>query len=132
MKSVTNTITSATIHMDEKVPNMGFLGCGKIASSIITGFLQVPNDQYHDNTVITVTSRSKETSTMLKNTFPGIVRVVETAQEVVQQSDILFLCVLPEQVPTVLNQITLDPQRHTLISLAVSASQHYYLIRPYH
>lgn len=117
---VTYGTTSTAINMDEKIPSMGFLGCGKIASSIIAGFLHEPNGQLHPDKVITVTSRTKEISTRLTELFPDIVNVVETAQEVVQLSDIVFLCVLPEQVPTVLSQIKLDPQRHTLISLAVS------------
>ncbi len=109
---------ATAINMDEKIPSMGFLGCGKIASSIIAGFLNEPD--VHPDQVITVTSRTKEISTRLTESFPEIVNVVETAQEVVQLSDIVFLCVLPEQVPTVLSQVKLDPQRHTLISLAVS------------
>jgi hypothetical protein len=117
---VTYGATSTSIDMDEAIPSMGFVGCGKIASSIIAGFLHLPNDQLHRDTVITVTSRTKEVSTRLTELFPPKVHVVETAQEVVQRSDIIFLCVLPEQVPTILGQIELDPQRHTLISLAVS------------
>jgi hypothetical protein len=123
---VTYGAISTTIDMDETIPSMGFLGCGKIASSIIAGFLHVPNDKLHRDTVITVTSRTKEVSTRLTELFPKTVHVVETAQEVVQRSDIIFLCVLPEQVPTVLNQIVLDPQRHTLISLAVSYGTCFY------
>jgi pyrroline-5-carboxylate reductase len=123
---VTYGAISITIDMDETIPSMGFLGCGKIASSIIAGFLHVPNDKLHRDTVITVTSRTKEVSTRLTELFPKTVHVVETAQEVVQRSDIIFLCVLPEQVPTVLNQIELDPQRHTLISLAVSYGTCFY------
>ena len=105
---------------DDRI-NIGFLGCGKIATSIVCG---LANSKYGNKIKrISVTARSKARSTSLNKSFPRLVKVIEdddNLQEVVQDSDIIFLCVLPHQVSEVLKRVSFDPQKQVLISLVVS------------
>jgi pyrroline-5-carboxylate reductase len=109
----------------------GFIGCGTIASSIIIG-LATPEHTTHlaNNGIqlssISITRRSVSKSTMLQERFPTIVTIHEMAHEVVLNSDIIFLCVLPTQVDEVLTDLTerglWKCDTHILISL-VSTSK---------
>lgn len=96
---------------------VGFVGCGTIAVAIATGLAtqsKVPIQS------ITVTERSVSKSTQLQQDYPDLVTVSSDNQEVVDASDIVFLCVRPEQASTVLQQVQLNPDRHQLVSLVVS------------
>lgn len=96
---------------------VGFLGCGTIASAIVTGMATqtvVPIDS------IIVTERSQAKSKALATEFPNLVTVVPTTepnQRILDSSDLIFLTVLPQQVSNVLGNLTFDPHRHTLVSL---------------
>ena len=89
----------------------GFIGCGTIASSIVVG-LASPEHATHlaENGLqlssISITRRSVSKSTMLKERFPNIVTIRDMAHEVVAESDLIFLCVLPTQVAEVLADLT--------------------------
>ena len=71
--------------------NLGFIGTGKIASSVITGICksQIKFKQ------ITISSRSKKISTSLKKRFKKIV-VLKDNQEIVNKSNWVFLSVTPK------------------------------------
>ena len=110
----------------------GFIGCGTIASSIVVG-LASPEHATHlaENGLqlssISITRRSVSKSTMLKERFPNIVTIRDMAHEVVADSDLIFLCVLPTQVDEVLADLTERGSwkrydEHVLISL-VSTSK---------
>jgi hypothetical protein len=129
------TATGSSIHKGEtkvlqSMPNdsdaasgarIGILGFGTIASAIATGLLsqnEVPIDH------VTVTKRSEKKSTTLKNDFAERVTVISEEgpsghQQVVDAADIVFLCVLPQQVEEVLKGVKLDAKRHTIVSLVV-------------
>ena len=100
---------------------MGILGFGTIASAIATGLLtqnEIPI-QY-----ISITKRSERKSKSFKSQFPDKVRLITERgppglQQIVEDSDLVLLCVLPQQVDDILKEITLDSTRHTLISLVV-------------
>ncbi len=126
------TMSTPTITPEEKPPHKiraGFLGCGTIASSIATS-LAKPDHQTHlaQNslalTSIHVTRRSESKSNALKERFPDVVTVCETAEEVVRNSDLVFLCVLPQHVEGVLEELkekgVWRKGEHTLVSLVVS------------
>ena len=70
---------------------LGFIGTGKIASSVITGICksQIKFKQ------ITISSRSKKISTSLKKRFKKIV-VLKDNQEIVNKSNWVFLSVTPK------------------------------------
>ena len=108
----------------------GFIGCGTIASAIATSLAE-PNHKSHLAQAgytlqsICVTRRSESKSTELKENFgTDVVTVYESADEVVANSDLIFLCVLPQQVDSVLEDLkekgVWRKDDHTLISLVVS------------
>jgi pyrroline-5-carboxylate reductase len=69
---------------------LGFIGVGKIASSVITG---ICNSEIKYKK-ITISSRNKEISRFLKKRFKKII-ISKTNQEIVDQSDWIFLSVTP-------------------------------------
>jgi ornithine cyclodeaminase/alanine dehydrogenase-like protein (mu-crystallin family) len=114
LPSSSSTTTAAT------TTTVGFLGCGTIASAIATGLL-TQKDPRHVIDKVYVTKRSEAKSSALTNQFQDKVVVTEYMQEIVNCSDLVFLCVLPEQVETVLKDLNFDTKSHqTLISLVVS------------
>ena len=107
----------------------GFIGCGTIASAIATSVAE-PNHKSHLAQAgyilqsICVTRRSESKSTKLKENFGAdVVTVYESADEVVANSDLIFLCILPQQVDSVLEDLkekgVWRKDDHTLISLVV-------------
>jgi pyrroline-5-carboxylate reductase len=109
----------------------GFIGCGTIASSIIIGLASPEHTTHLANngiqlSSISITRRSVSKSTMLQKRFPTIITIREMAHEIVLNSDIVFLCVLPTQVNEVLTDLNQrglwNRDKHILISL-VSTSK---------
>mmetsp|Transcript_21797 Transcript_21797/g.45570 ORF Transcript_21797/g.45570 Transcript_21797/m.45570 type:complete len:379 (-) Transcript_21797:203-1339(-) len=128
------TMSATTANAEDKPTHKiraGFVGCGTIASSIATS-LAKPAHQTHlaQNSLalssIHVTRRSESKSKALKENFPDVVTVCETAEEVVRNSDLVFLCVLPQHVEGVLGELkekgVWRKGEHTLVSL-VSTSK---------
>lgn len=108
--SSTKTPTTTTI---------GVIGCGTIASAIVTGL--AVSDQVQR---ITVSRRSEHRSTALQSKFPHLVQVESedsNNQAVLDASDIVFLTVLPQQTENVMRDLQWDPERHTLVSLVATA-----------
>ena len=106
----------------------GFIGCGTIASAIATS-LATPDHTTHlahggfAISSICVTRRSESKSGKLKEDFHELVTVYDSPQDVVENSDLVFLCVLPQQVDSVLEDLgekgVWRPEDHTLVSLVV-------------
>ena len=71
--------------------NLGFIGTGKIASSVITGICK---SKIKFKQII-ISSRSKKISTSLKKRFKKIV-VLKDNQEIVNKSNWVFLSVTPK------------------------------------
>jgi pyrroline-5-carboxylate reductase len=71
---------------------------------------------------ISVTRRSVKNSKALAESYPSLVSVHDDNQEILDKADLIFLCVLPQQTSQVLHDLSFDKSRHTLVSLAVSAS----------
>lgn len=106
----------------------GFIGCGTIASAIATSLAKPNHKQYlaqvgYTLQSISVTRRSESKSSKLKEDFDDVVTVYESAEEVVANSDLVFLCVLPQQVDSVLENLTKKSvwrtAEQTLVSLVV-------------
>ena len=136
--------------------SFGVIGCGTIASSIVTGLATCLQDEKGGaggggNSVTSTTggvqglgasspsmplpghfyvsSRSVSKSSALLERFgPDVVTVSSDNQEIADKSSVLFLCVLPSQVPEVLEGLNLSEEKHTLISL-VSTSKLEQLVR---
>jgi pyrroline-5-carboxylate reductase len=108
----------------------GFIGCGTIASAIATSLAKPEHKEHLANaglsvSAITVTRRSESKSAKLKKDFPNVVAVFESAEEVIRNSDLVFLCVLPQQVDETLSELNEKGawnDKHTLVSL-VSTSK---------
>ena len=70
--------------------NLGFIGTGKIASSVITG---ICNSKIKYKQII-ISPRNKKIALSLKKKFKGIM-ISKTNQEIVNKSDWVFLSVTP-------------------------------------
>ena len=72
-----------------------------------------------------MTRRSESRSSQLKESYPDKVTVCEAAEEVVKNSELVFLCVLPQHVDDVLAELkekgVWKEGVHTLVSLVVRA-----------
>jgi prophage DNA circulation protein len=99
---------------------VGFLGCGTIASAIATGLATQTNLTIAS---IAVTKRSESKSSALLEEFPSLVSIHEDNQEILDKSDIIFVCLLPQQTSEALQALSFDDSRHEIISLVVSTSQ---------
>lgn len=108
----------------------GFIGCGTIASAIATSLAKPEHAEHLSEaglslSTISVTKRSASKSSKLKEVFPTIVSIYESAEEVVRNSDLVFLCVLPQHVDEMLSELNEKDawnDNHTLVSL-VSTSK---------
>lgn len=110
--------SSETVTVSVPKMNIGFIGCGTIASSIATGLLR---QSEHPISTIYVTRRSERKSSQLVEKFPDKVVICDDNQEICNKCELIFLCVLPEQVSSVLKSITFTEDKK-LISL-VSTSK---------
>jgi len=114
---VRTVLHAATHNGEDSTTTVGVIGCGTIASAIVTG-LAVHNE---DVAGITVSRRSEKRSSALQAKFPNLVAVSDSNQAVVQSSNIIFLTVLPEQTERVMKELQFDPERHILVSLVSTA-----------
>jgi pyrroline-5-carboxylate reductase len=103
----------------KKELSVGFIGCGTIASAIATGLAMQDKVSV---TNIAVTKRSEAKSSALQKSFGDLVSIHEDAQELVDQSDVVFVTVLPEQASQVLQEVTFDSTRHSLVSLVSTST----------
>jgi len=108
--------SSSTALLGTKV---GFVGCGTIAAAIATA---VATQSIVPVESIAVSRRSVSKSSDLKEQFPDLVSVHDDNQDVVDRSDFVFVCVLPDQASRVLKELSFDKSTHNLISLVVSES----------
>jgi pyrroline-5-carboxylate reductase len=99
--------------------SLGFVGCGTIASAIATGLATQKDIPLG---AISVSRRSEKKSSQLQTNFPDLVTVYDDNQAVIDRSDIIFVCVLPQQTSEVLQALQFDNERHILVSL-VSTSK---------
>jgi pyrroline-5-carboxylate reductase len=99
---------------------VGFIGCGTIASAIATGIATQSNVPVAS---IAVSRRSQTKSAALQQRLGSdMVSIHDDNQHVLDQSDIVFITVLPQQTSQVLQALSFDASKHILVSL-VSTSQ---------
>lgn len=71
---------------------IGLLGTGKIGSAVVTGFCSEngwkPKHFY-------ISSRTKEKADRLVATFPALVSIESSNQEIIDKSDVIFVGLLP-------------------------------------
>jgi len=104
-------------NIDEGATKVGFIGFGTIASAIANGILL-----NSPKTKIAISERSISKSKALKEKFPDVVTVYKDNSKIVEESDVIYLCVLPQQAQTVLQELKFDKSRHQLISLVSTAT----------
>mmetsp|Transcript_17605 Transcript_17605/g.20375 ORF Transcript_17605/g.20375 Transcript_17605/m.20375 type:complete len:315 (-) Transcript_17605:1077-2021(-) len=97
---------------------LGFIGFGTIASAIATGLLTQTQENISS---VYVSRRSESKSSELSQKFQNCVHICEDNQFIVDNCDILFLCVLPEQEEEVLKSLKIGDDK-ILVSL-VSTSK---------
>lgn len=99
--------------------SVGFLGFGTIAYAICQGFLTAsPAPQA---SAATVSRRSESNSGRITTDFAQA-SVGETNQAILDSSDVVFLCVLPQQTDEILKALEFDTGRHILVSLVGTAT----------
>ena len=119
LQSSAQDLSSSTKEEETKPLKLGFIGCGTIASAIATGLLtQTEKSISH----VYVSKRSESKSSILAKNYPDRVTVVESErnQDIIDSSDIIFICVLPTQTDSVLESLNF-PKEKVLVSLVVSA-----------
>ena len=93
---------------------LGFIGTGKIASSVITGICK---SSINYNKII-ISSRNKKISSKLKKKFKRIV-VEKSNQKIVNDCDWVFLSVTPTVGQKIIKHLTFRPKQ-TIISFISS------------
>lgn len=107
-----------------KPVTIGFIGFGTIASAIASGLASTQIEAMLDETIpkiskINVSFRSEKRSSLIKAAHPDLISIYKDNQEIVENSDIVFLCVLNNQTVSTLDPLKFNAKRHTLISLVV-------------
>ena len=97
--------------------NLGFIGTGAIAEAMITGLMSSQSQLVSDST-FRISRRSASRSTQLKQRYPSLM-VVDSNQEIADDSDWVFLAVLPSQAKETLSEIKFSPTT-TIISLVAA------------
>jgi len=93
--------------------NIGFLGTGEIASRLVTGLCtsETPPER------IVVSPRNAERAKHLASGFPQV-SVASSNQEVIDESDCLFLSIRPQILKRVLAPLHFNPTRKVISLLA--------------
>lgn len=94
-----------------KSTKLGFIGIGMIATATVEAFCSRGKEKYP----IFVANRTKNKALELENKFPGMVTSKETFQEVVDESDIVVLTVLPKAGEEVIKSLRFRPEQ-TIVS----------------
>lgn len=102
--------------MDTSVGNLGFIGTGAIAQAVIAGLI----DHGGFRKPIFVSERSQVRSSKLAERFDNV-RVEAENQRIVDQSDLMFISVLPDQAREVLLRLAFRKEQ-TLVSLVAGIS----------
>jgi competence protein ComER len=89
--------------------NIGFIGTGNMGRILIEALLDSKAIEAHQ---ITITNRTSEKAYAIKAQHP-LINVAKTAKEVVEHSDIIFLCVKPLDIHPLLIQLkhVLQPEQ---------------------
>ena len=91
--------------------NLGFIGIGKIASAVIEGIC-TSNLQH---AILRLSPRNADNSRHLAGKYTNVIRM-ESNQEVLDQSDIIFIALRPSQAEEVLRSLIFR-NNHIIVSL---------------
>ena len=94
--------------MEHKLPTLGFIGTGTLASALVTGFCaRAPETPYP----IVLSPRSRDNAARLKAAWPDRITMAESMQEVVDRSDWVMLAVLPKAGEEVCASLRFRPEQ---------------------
>jgi pyrroline-5-carboxylate reductase len=94
---------------------LGFIGCGKISSAICRGFASHPDSAQRPRKIL-VSRRNEEKSETLRKEFPDLVVIIDSNEEIVRESNIVFIGLLPMAAREVLPTLPFTNQ-HLMISM---------------
>jgi pyrroline-5-carboxylate reductase len=94
---------------------IGLLGTGKIGSAVVTGFCSEGGWQPQH---VTVSARTKAKADALVAKFPTRVRIGATNQETIDQSDVIFIGLLPNVAKEELPTLTFAPHKRVVSMMA--------------
>mmetsp|Transcript_2458 Transcript_2458/g.4337 ORF Transcript_2458/g.4337 Transcript_2458/m.4337 type:complete len:299 (+) Transcript_2458:73-969(+) len=95
---------------------VGFLGCGKISSAVCRGYAGATNNQRPGR--VLVSQRSADKSKALKEEFPDLVAIPSSNEELVAQSDIIFVGLLPDTARQILPTLPFDESKLVISMMA--------------
>lgn len=72
----------------------GFIGCGKISSALCRGFATHPDPSRRPQKIL-VSRRSEGKSKKLEMEFPQLVEVIDSNEDIVRESSVVFIGLLP-------------------------------------
>ena len=98
---------------------VGFIGCGTIAAAIATGLATQSSVSIGS---ICVSRRSESKSSALVAQHPNLVTVHDDNQDIVDRCELIFVCVLPQQMSEILQSLRFDSKRHTIVSLVSTST----------
>jgi hypothetical protein len=94
---------------------IGLLGTGKIGSAVVTGFC---SDGGWQPKHVTVSARTKAKADALVAKFPARVSIGATNQEIIDQSDVIFVGLLPNVAKEELPKLTFAPHKRVVSMMA--------------
>ncbi|WP_202213111.1 pyrroline-5-carboxylate reductase [Methylacidimicrobium sp. AP8] len=98
---------------------IGFLGGGRIARALAGGLIQGGKDSW----VLAASTRTRESGEAFRKAVPEArLYPEERNRELVEQSDIVFLCVKPPEAPGVLRQVGAVTGGKWIVSVAAGLS----------
>lgn len=102
--------------------NIGFIGCGNMATAIISGIA----DKFIEVSDINVCDVSKSAVNSIKNRY-DVINIYDDVNKMVCSSDIIVLAVKPNVIKTVLNNIdgSISDKKPLIISIAAGKSIEY-------
>jgi len=104
------------VQSDLQNSKIGFVGCGTMSAALVRGLCTLPAPP----SVVTVSPRNARKASALFEEFPQRVRVAKSNQQVVDQSDVVFIGVLPAIAEDTVRSLKFKPT-HTVISLVSTA-----------
>lgn len=97
---------------------IAFIGTGKMSASLISCIYKKKGYS------IIVSSRTKEKSADLKKKFPNII-IAQSNTEAIKNSDVVFICVKPQDIDKVLEEIKDNSGNKIIVSIAAGIKTKY-------
>ena len=98
---------------NNKLPTLGFLGCGAIVDAMVTGFCERAADMPYP---IVVSDMNQDACKKMHDRFPDRVTAAKDLQECLDKSDWIIIAVWPQAGVQVLRSLTFRP-RHKVINI---------------